>query len=177
MHNASPATPINYWWNCAEGVWWPWYNGTDILFQDDLWDASLLGFQSSFSSCSGILRKSWWAFHYRLLLGRCFPGPARFVYCSAVWWSAADTHIRLLDRAVSAACFLTGGVFKCDIAHHRSVAVVHMLYKIRCNPLHSFLWCSTFAVCASAGSTGCSGRTLVYLCDSLLQNLAVPLFL
>ena len=32
--------------------------------------------------------------------------------------------------------FLTGGVFECDLAHRRSVAVLCMLYKIGCNPLH-----------------------------------------
>ena len=57
-------------------------------------------------------------------------------YCSAVWCSAANTHLKLLDRAVSGARFLTGGVFECDIAHRRSVAVLCMLYKIRCNPVH-----------------------------------------
>ena len=29
-HNASPVIPINYWWNCAEGVWWPLYIGTNL---------------------------------------------------------------------------------------------------------------------------------------------------
>ena len=29
-------------------------------------------------------------------------------YCSAVWCSAVDTHIKLVDRVVSGACFLTG---------------------------------------------------------------------
>ena len=29
-------------------------------------------------------------------------------YCSAVWCSAADTHLKLLDRVVSSASFLTG---------------------------------------------------------------------
>ena len=29
------------------------------------------------------------------------------------------------------------GVFECDIAHRRSVAVLCMLYNIRCNPVHS----------------------------------------
>ena len=58
-------------------------------------------------------------------------------YCSAVWCSAADTHLKLLDRAVSGARFLPGGVFECDIAHRRSVAVLCMLYKIRCNPMHT----------------------------------------
>ena len=56
-------------------------------------------------------------------------------YCSAVWFWAADTHLKLLDRVVSGARFLTGRVFECDIAHRRSVAVLCMLYKIRCNPM------------------------------------------
>ena len=58
-----------------------------------------------------ILRKSWRVFHDRSLLGRCFLGFVLTVleYCSAVWCSAADTHLKLLDRAVSGARFLTGG--------------------------------------------------------------------
>ena len=86
----------------------------------------------------GILRKSWQVFHNRLLLGRCYRGFVLPVleYCSAVWCSAADTHLRLLDRVVSSASFLTGGVFECDLAHRRSVAVLCMLYKIRCNSMH-----------------------------------------
>ena len=73
----------------------------------------------------GILRKSWRVFHDRALLGRCFRGIVLPVleYCSAAWCSAADTHLKLLDRAVSGARFLTGGVFECDISHRRSVAV------------------------------------------------------
>ena len=47
-------------------------------------------------------------------------------YCSAVWCSAAETNIKLLDRAVSGARFLTGGVFEYDIAHRLSVAVQHV---------------------------------------------------
>ena len=31
--------------------------------------------------------------------------------------ASADTHIKLLDRAVSGARFLTVGVFECDIAN------------------------------------------------------------
>ena len=42
----------------------------------------------------------------------------------------------LLDRVVSGASFLTGGVFDCDLAHRRYVAVLRMLYKIRCYPMH-----------------------------------------
>ena len=77
-------------------------------------------------------------FHDRSLLGRCYLGFVLSVleYCSAVWCSAADTHLKLLDRAVNGARFLTGRVFECTIAHRRSVAVLCMLYKIRCNPMH-----------------------------------------
>ena len=86
----------------------------------------------------GILRKSWLVFHDRLLLGRCFWGFVLPVleYCFTSWCSAADTHLRLLDRVVSGASFLTGGVFVCDLVHRRSVAVLCMLYKIRCNSMH-----------------------------------------
>ena len=80
----------------------------------------------------GILRKSWRVLHDRSLLGRCF---RCFVwpvleYCSAVWCSAADTHL------ISGARFLTGGVFECDIAQRRSVAVLCMLHKMF-NPMDS----------------------------------------
>ena len=86
----------------------------------------------------GILRKSWQVFHDRSLLWRCFRGFVLPIleYCSAVWCSAADAHLRLLDRVVSGVSFLTGVVFECDLAHRRSVAVLCMLYKIRCDPMH-----------------------------------------
>ena len=60
----------------------------------------------------GILRKSWRVFHDTSLLVRCFQGFVLSVLdsCSAVWCSAADTHLKLLDRVVNGAHFLTGGV-------------------------------------------------------------------
>ena len=72
-----------------------------------------------------------------MLWGCCL---ARFgVLCgSAFWCLVADTHLKLLDRAVSGDCFLTGSVFECNIAHRRSVAVLYMLYKIRNNSMHPF---------------------------------------
>ena len=57
-------------------------------------------------------------------------------YCSAMCCSAADTHLKLLDRAVRGARCLTGGVFECDIAHRRSVAVLCKQYNIRCSLMH-----------------------------------------
>ena len=49
--------------------------------------------------------------------------PARFVQHSKVCCSAENTHLKLLDRAVSGAWFLARDVFECGIAHRRSVAV------------------------------------------------------
>ena len=108
----------------------------------------------------GILRKSWRVFHDRSLHERCFRGFVLPVleYCSAVWCSAADTHLELLHHAVSGARFLTGGVFQCDIAHRRSVVVLCMLYKIRCKPMHP-LNDALPGPYTSAGYTRCPGST------------------
>ena len=86
----------------------------------------------------GILRKSCRVFHDRLLIWRCFWGFILPVleYCSAVWCSAADTHLKLLDRIVSGAWFLAGGVLNCNLSHRRSMAVLCMLYNIRYDPMH-----------------------------------------
>ena len=118
-----------------------------------------------------ILRNCWRVFHDRSLLGRCFLGLVLPVleYCSTVWCSSPDTHLKLLNRAVIGAQFLTGGVFECDIAHCRSVAILCMLYKIRCSPVHP-LNGALPGPRASAGYTRCSGRTSVHLCASSLQN-------
>ena len=62
--------------------------------------------------------------------------PAVLEYRFAVWCSAVDTHFKLLDCVVSGASFLTGVVIECDLAYRRSVAVLCMLYKIGCNPMH-----------------------------------------
>ena len=106
---------------------------------------SKLTFEKHLSSISrvasqrlGILRKSWRVFHDRLLIGRCFWDFVLPVleYCSAVWCSAANTHLKLPDHVVSGACFLAGGELNCDLSHRRSVAVLCMLYKIVCYPMH-----------------------------------------
>ena len=143
-----------------------WYCDSKMTFKKHLRSVSRAASQRL-----GILRKSWRMFFDRSLLGRCFLGFVLPVleYFSAVWCSTADTHLKLLDRAVSGARFLTGSVFECDISHRRSVAVLCMLYKIRCNPVHPLngaLPGPYVTVCAS-------GRTSVHLCTASLQNLAV----
>ena len=102
------------------------------------WPKLLYPYYRSASERLRILRKSWRVFHDKLLIERCFWGFVLPVleYCSAVRCSAANTHLKLLDRVVSGACFLAGGVLNCNLSHRRSVAVLCMLYKIRCNPKH-----------------------------------------
>ena len=98
-----------------------------------------------------------------------------FEYCSAVWCSVADTHLKLLDRVVSGACFIAGGMLNCDLSHRRSVAVLCMLYRIRCNPKHPLCGALPVPYVPVRVNTRCFDRTSVYFCASPLQNLAVPL--
>ena len=85
----------------------------------------------------GIIRRSWQVFHDRSLLLRSFWSFVLPVleYCSAVWCSAADSHLKLLDRVVRSAGFLAGGVVECNLAHRRSVAELCMLFQIKSNPM------------------------------------------
>ena len=68
------------------------------------------------------------------MLQGCCPASFGVLFCSLVL--GCHTHLKLLDRAVSGARFLTGGVFECEISHRRSLVVLCMLYKIGCNPVH-----------------------------------------
>ena len=68
---------FHYWLKCSEGVWWPWCIGSEIWFQDDFWETSLLGFKKHF--CTSLLKDfvSWgsdgdYSMHDRSLPGRRF---------------------------------------------------------------------------------------------------------
>ena len=119
--------------------------------------------------------------------------PASFGVLFCIWCSAADTYLKLLDRAVSGARFLTGGAFECDIAHRRSVAVLWMLYKIRFNPVHPLnsalpgpyvpvrvtrgaLVAHRYTYSPPRRRTSQYSRTFVPLSVSLLNDLANPVF-
>ena len=102
------------------------------------------------------------------------------------------THLKLLDHAVSVARFLTGGVFECDIAHRRSLAVLHMLNKIRCNPMHPLngalpgpyvpVWVTRGVLVALTRTSvhSCTAsqysRTFIPVSVSLWNDLANPVF-
>lgn len=71
-------------------------------------------------------------------------------YCSVVWCSAADLHLRLLNRAVRGISFSAGAVLQCNICHRRSVAVLFMLFKSRSNPLQPL--CCAMPVLVTRGA-------------------------
>ena len=104
-----------------------------------------------------------------MLSGFCL---ARFgvLFCRLVLGCRYTPKI-ILDRVVSSASFLTGGVFECDLAHRRSVAVLCMLYKIRCNPMHPLFGALPVPYVPVRVTRG--ARTSVHICASSLQNLAV----
>ena len=91
----------------------------------------------------GILRKSKKIYEDNSILCKCFFSFTlpHFQYCSAVWSSAADCHIRLLDRGFNSVKGLLSEL-DLDIGHHRNVGALCMLYKIVNDvdhPLYKFL--------------------------------------
>ena len=110
-----------------------------------------------------------------------------------MWCSAAGTHLKLLDRVVSGASFLNGSLFECDLAHRRSLAVLCMMYKIRCNPMHPLYGAllvpyvpvrvtrgAVIAHRCTYESPGCRtsqySRTFIPLSVSLWNNHSDPVF-
>ena len=98
-----------------------------------------------------------------------------------------------MDRVVSGASFLTGGVFDCDLAHRRSVAVLCMLYKIRCNSMHPLCGAlpvpyvpvrvtrcvvisHRFSYAPPSCRTSLHRRTFIPLSVSLWNDLSDPVF-
>ena len=91
-----------------------------------------------------------------------------------MWCTAVETHYKLLNRVVSGASFLIGGVFECDLARRRSAAVLCMLYKIRCNPMHPLHGALPVPYVPVLVTLGAVIARSIHLCSSLLQNLAEP---
>ena len=70
------------------------------------------------------------------------PGDASGVLSSSFWNTVlqCDAVVQIpipkLLELVCGACFSTGGMFECNIAHRRSLAVLCMLYKISFYMMH-----------------------------------------
>ena len=142
------------------------------------------------------MRKSWQLFYTRSLLLRSFRNfvLSVFEYCSAVWCSAADSHLKLLDKVVRSAGFQAGGILECNLAIRRYVAELCMLFKIKSNPMpsgvtsdalvahrHSFApnHCRTQCrrtVCLSRGRFGMFLVTLYLMVWDCRVSRAEPMF-
>ena len=86
----------------------------------------------------GLLRKSYKIFGDSCVLLKCFNSfiLSCFEYCSPVWFSAADSHLKLFDRNLNACKFLSLDL-NADLQHRRSISCLCMLIKIYHNPAHS----------------------------------------
>ena len=116
-------------------------------------------------------------FHDRSLLGRCFRGFVLPVleYCSAVRCSAADTHLKLLDRVVSGDRSLipaNGGLLPRSVStidfintsemHHTPAAVTIDLFELKLDQLN-VVGLPTFRSSCGVGivfHVQCTGRHL-----------------
>ena len=124
----------------------------------------------------GIMRKSWQVFHDRSLLLRSFCTFILLVlvYCSAVWCSAADSHLKLLDIVIRVVASLAGGVSECYLAHRRSVAMLCMLFKIKSNSIHPLsraLPLPYVPACVTRGAWLLMGTRLRLLAVELLSTV------
>ena len=93
---------------------------------------------SSAAQKIGLLRKSFRIFGDHNVLLRCFNS---FIlhcleYCSPFWSSAADSHLKLLDRNLRAHKFFIPNL-TVSLQHHHFISSLCMLYKIFHNPSHS----------------------------------------
>ena len=93
---------------------------------------------SSVARSMGIVRRASKVFGTEDVITTCFRSYclSRLEYCSSSWWSAAATHLGLLDRIVRRGERLCGREL-CNLEHRRRVSSICMLYKIFNNPNHA----------------------------------------
>ena len=74
-------------------------------------------------------------------------------------------HLKLLDRAVSGAQFITGGVFECDISHCWSMCTLLMvlsLDRVCQRGLHAVLWSHIDTLVHHLAGEPCSTAGLLF---------------
>ena len=98
---------------------------------------------ASVSQKVGILRKCYKMFGDQAILHKCFNAfllPC-LEYCSPVWSSSADSHLKLLDRVMTSIKFILPDI-NVDLWHRRKVSslcLLHKMYYSNKHPLHSSL--------------------------------------
>ena len=83
----------------------------------------------------GILRKAWRIYQDDDLIKKCFYAFIfpYFEYCSAVWMSAAPTHLNMIQRLFTSAKFIARTNLSLD--HRGKVASICLFFKIFRNPV------------------------------------------
>ena len=94
---------------------------------------------SRFSQKIGLMRRAWRVFGSVDVLRSCFSSFLLLLleYCSPVWLSAADCHLRLLDGVSRRTAFMLEGVVLCNLSHRRGVAALCIFFKIYFREDHS----------------------------------------
>ena len=107
---------------------------------------------SSVAQKIGLLRKSFRIFGDCDVLLKCFNSfiLSCLKYCSPVWLSAADSHLKLLDRNLQACKFLIPN-FTISLQHRRFISSLCMLYRIFHNPSHPSIL--NFPTCSVPGGS------------------------
>ena len=100
-------------------------------------ESHLRSLSSSLAQKTGLLRKCYKTFSNDSVVIRSFFAfiLPHFEYCSPVWFSAADCHLKLLDRALNSIKFIIP-LLSVDIFHRRLVSALCMLFKIYNNNQH-----------------------------------------
>ena len=90
----------------------------------------------SVSKKIGILRKCWQTYQENSIVLNCFYSFILpfFEYCSAIWRSAAPSHLKILQRIFTSANFITRTNMSLD--HRRDVAASCLFFKIIDRPDH-----------------------------------------
>ena len=110
-----------------------------MIFDNKFTYEHLRSVSSSVAQKTGLLRKSFKVFEDQSIVQKCFNS---FIlpcleYCSPAWCSAADSHLRLLDRNLNAIRYLIPGL-SVDLCHQHSLSSLCMLFKICHNSKHHF---------------------------------------
>ena len=109
-----------------------------ILFDSKFtFEKHIRSVSSSVAQKIGLLRKSLKIFGDPAVLKKCFNSyilPC-LEYCAPAWSSAANSHLKLLDKNVRSCKFLIPDL-DVDLAHRRVVSSLCMLYKVMHNTRH-----------------------------------------
>ena len=120
------------------------FKSLGVIFDSKFtFESHIRSMSTSIAQKLGLLRKSSKMFGDQSVLMKCFNSfilPS-FEYCSPVWCSAVDSHLKLLDRNLNGCKFLIPSL-DTNLWHRRSISCLCMLFKTYHNsehPLHSEL--------------------------------------